>query len=218
MAAASGYTTGTPAVDEAVRSIQDSAIRIDRLARTAFDCFYYELNNMSRSGVGKTYENNRNWKQFLEIGRTCDANSWDPTDYVTTVFRTVASNGGFVLPSNLTTQSAKEYYRREKARGSYSPQEAWTQAEMVVAELVTSGNTEKQVLGNPMISLPAWFRVIYPEAPDEELIKRYGKRARSEIESRQDLREFATLKNHRAVDVLMAETATTTNSHDQRRV
>jgi hypothetical protein len=198
------YSAGAPAVDASVIASQDSAIRIDRLAREAFDCFYYEMNNMSRNGTANQYENNRNWKQFIEIARTCDKNNWDPSDYVTVVFRSVASNGGFVLPCNLTTAAAKAYYKREKDRGAYSPQESWTQAEMVVAELVTSGCTEKQVLGNPMISLPAWFRVTYPEGVDNDLISRYGQRAKSEL-ARHDVLEFATLKNRRAVETVLGE-------------
>jgi hypothetical protein len=195
-------SVGTPPLTDL--AIQDKLLRIDLAARKAFDSFYFEQHNMSRSGIGKMYEEHRNWKSFLAIGKICDEHGWDPGDYVSTVFRSVAANGGIVLPGNLTTSSAIAHYAKEKQRTITDPEDAWNASERVVTELILNGRTEKQVLANPMISLPAWFRVVYPEELDKDLFERYGERARSELFAGQEVLEFARVKNSRTVETLLS--------------
>lgn len=200
MEGATDNTVGAPPVDE----VQDRLLRIDLAARKAFDAFYFEQNNRSRSGVGKMYEEHRNWKSFLSIGRICVDNKWDPSSYVSEVFRTMAANGGIVLPGNLTTPAAIDHYKKEQARAATLAEDAWNSAERVVTELILNGRTEKQVLENPMLPLPSWFRVVYPEVLDQDILARYGNRAYAEMMAGQDVLNFARVKNSRTVDTLLS--------------
>lgn len=204
MEGASDNSYGAPSLADKMLLQQDLQLRIESAARKAFDSFFFEKNNQSRSGVGCMYEEHRNWKSFLEIGRICVTNGFDPSDYVSTIYRTMAANGGIVLPSNITNATAVAFYKKEKSRQAYKPEEMWNSNERIVAELVADGRSEKQVLMNPMLSLAAWFRVLYPEQADDDIIKTYGKRAIEELESGQELMDFAMVKNSRTVDHLLS--------------
>lgn len=179
---------------------------IESAARKAFDAFYFEKDNQGRSGVGKMYESNRNWKSFLAIGRMCVDKGWDAGAYVESTYRCMAANGGIVLPCNLATQAAAEFYSKEQYRQSGKPEEIWNHVEMLIAGCVVEGATEKQVLINPMISIPAWVRVLYPEELDDDIVSIYGDRAMSEISAGQGVLEFARVKNRRSLERLISIT------------
>ena len=113
----------------------------------------------------------------------------------------MAANGGVVLPSNIAAKTSATYFEKKKKNSELPPEELWNAAERTVTELVVDGATEKQVLMNPMLSIPAWFRVFYPEELDSDIVATYGERAKSEITS--DLEDFLASRNKPALDTFM---------------
>lgn len=113
----------------------------------------------------------------------------------------MAVNGGLVLPSNLATKTAMQAFEKRKKSETLPPEDLWTESERVVTELVVKGATEKQVLSNPMLSFPAWFRIFYPEELDSDLVATFGTRAKSELTN--ELEDFIRSKNAPALDMFL---------------
>lgn len=147
------------------------------------------------------YEENPNWGSFVDIGRTCLERGWSPSEYVETVFSAMAANGGLVLPSNVAAKSSAAYFEKRKKAAELPPEELWNASERTVTELVVDGATEKQALMNPMLSMPAWFRVFYPEELDSDIVATYGDAAKSELTS--ELESFIATKNRPALDTFL---------------
>lgn len=190
-----GCTDGsvrTPVLDE-----QEA----ENAARLAFDAYFAARADAYGSNVGRLYEDNRDWHLFVEIGKTCLSNGWSPSEYVSKTFKEMAVNGGLVLPSNLATKTAMQAFEKRKKSETLPPEDLWTESERVVTELVVKGATEKQVLSNPMLSFPAWFRIFYPEELDSDLVATFGTRAKSELTN--ELEDFIRSKNAPALDMFL---------------
>jgi hypothetical protein len=199
----SGQTNADTAKDVGASgaSTQSSVLAetlVERAAEAAFDTYYKARASAYGSGVGKMYDENENWPSFLAIGKTCLDRGWSPAEYVNDVFASLATNGGLVLPANLTTKSAVSYFENRLKGCELPPEELWAASERTVTELVVDGATEKQVLMNPMLSLPAWFRIFYPEELDSDLVATYGERAKSELTK--ELEDFIASKNQSSLD------------------
>ncbi len=171
---------------------------VEDAARLAFDAYCAARSAAYGASVGRMYEENGSWPSFVEIGRACVEAGWSPSEYVDALFSELSSNGGVVLPANLATRSARGFFERRKKGQELPYASLWAAAERTVTDLVLGGATEKQALMNPMISMPAWFRVFYPEDLDPDIVATFGERAKSELSS--TLEEFIATKNKNALD------------------
>ena len=174
---------------------------MENAARKAFEAYYGARASAYGSTQERMYEENRNWPSFLEIGKVCLSHGWDPAEYASEVFSSLSSCGGLVLPSNLVTKAAVAYFDKRKRDSGFDPKEVWNVAESTVTELVVDGPTEKQVLMNPMLMLPAWFRVFYPEELDSDIVAVYGSTARDEMTP--EIVAFVGAKNKRSLDTFL---------------
>lgn len=176
-------------------ALEKNAI-IEANARKAFDTFYLVLleNGIRESYPKKRYEENRYWKSFMGVGELCYNEKWAPESYVKSCLKGIAKSSA-ILPYDLLRDQFKEKYKEYREAKFQDPQAEWDYCVMNLLTYVGKGKTELSVLRNPMLSFPAWFRVIYPEEIDRFILDNWGDIAAEEMRLRPSLIGFLAEKN-----------------------
>lgn len=154
----------------------------DNAAR-AFDAFYNELK--VRFGVPdpELYgERNPDWGCFVQLAVICLGKGWDVVEYVRKAFDKSRRSSRCMAPKDLVSSQAVKVYeglpdsgRDSDAKAEYDRCQTW----LLNREM--DGWDERPLLLSPTSPLPAWFRVIYPEKVDVEIVKAWGEVAKAEF-------------------------------------
>jgi len=150
------------------------------------------------------YEDEKSRRQFYEVARMCQQQGWDIELYVRAAFDTIRKNHNYVDPKDLL---------RPQVSGAYAVQEVSRSLDidprvrleqqirelLIFLKLPAGLCTEHAVLFSPLTPFDPWFRVLYPEQPDETILDIYGEAARQELAQDKLLRRFARTRFPRGV-------------------
>lgn len=157
-------------------------------AQLAFDTFYDEMcARFKSSRPYKLYEENRNWPIFLELALICSARGWNPADYVRKAIDSMHKTARCLVPADLLKSINKNSYNAED---SIRVDEEYKKCVELVIQMEIDGSDESDILLSPTLPLPAWFRVLYPEKINMEVINVWGDLARKELSSSPSHIEF----------------------------
>ena len=151
-------------------------------AQLAFDAFYDEL--QARFKVAppvRQYGENRNWPIFLQLATICAARGWNPADYVRKTMDGCGRIAKSLLPSDLLRARALAAYKGDAVASS--AEEEYRDCVELIIQREMDGEDEKPLLLSPLTAFPAWFRVVYPEQIDMEIVGIWGEVAKRELSS-----------------------------------
>jgi hypothetical protein len=184
-----------------IEQLQDKVAVVDKLARNAFNTFHDKM--LALYGIAwpiQTYAANRFWKRFIELGEILYENKWDPEEYVDYVISNLTKNHISLTPKDLLNKNAIESFRL-KSDDSIDPIQEWNYCITQLLQYEKT-STELKILDSPVTPFPAWFRVIYPEVLDKELLENWGKVACLEITKNHKLRKFLAQKVPKRIEEL----------------
>jgi hypothetical protein len=197
--------------EEVIRASSDGTLTV--LAMQAFDVFHtFMRDNFREPWPTATYEKNRFWKTgFMAIARLCFMEKWDVDEFIRSTLPLVHKNHNYVVPSHLVADNVLTQYR-ENLNGSgpdhikNTPDATWTMLVSAVIDYITTAHSsEREVLLSPVTPFPAWFRLVYPEQMDPDILKWYGTEGCQEIENNTGLLRFLRQQTPRAIRVLAIE-------------
>lgn len=136
----------------------------------------YASEALSRLGIAGYQPSDEDMGIFSKVAEMCIRNSWDPVDYVHKAFVPSRHLGGCMLPSDLLSKARIKSYPStlgEESRGP-SPGEEAERCKKWILDQELGGASEHDLLMSPASPLPAWFRVAYPERPEDGLLRAWG--------------------------------------------
>ena len=155
------------------------------LAEMAFES-YYTLAN-ARFGYAcpeHRLDDSPFRKEFWKIAKLCLEQGWDVVDFVTKGFCGPLSARGMPSVCSLLRGSYTRFYSalpHSSARDDVD--EELARCKFWVMNREVEGHDERPLLMAASSPLPAWFRVVYPERFDEEIVEAWGEAAKAEFES-----------------------------------
>ena len=162
-------------------------------AMIAFDTFHTELGRRGMPWPRRQYQEHPHWRSFLRIGELCQTHGWDPVNYVTSSLELVAKRHTYITASDLMKpQIVANFERFYRERCILSdPAAEWNYLQRQLLSWMTGTEvTETQVLLSPVTPFTCWFRAVYPEIPDPDIIRIYGDDARKELQNNPALRQL----------------------------
>lgn len=139
----------------------------------------------------RKYTDNRFWPRFRQVGELCVSKQWAPDDYVMNVMDMLRKNHIYITPKDLLHPKVVERYGEEHDAGilTSNPLGDWEYlTDTLLRAIGSTGAAEVRLLWSPMMPFPAWFRVVYPEHCDNEILDLYGDSARKELAHSKRLR------------------------------
>ena len=153
-------------------------------AGLAFDAFHgYLHDHYGMAWPRHSYRQDKFWRGYEAIADLCVRNKWDVTDFVRQSFQYVRRTHYSITPWDIVNV-ARRY-------GGWDPRIEWEGLQSAVMEYERGGYSEEDILMNPFLEFPAWFRCLYPEEPSDKLFDTWGCLARCELYDSVRLREFA---------------------------
>lgn len=120
----------------------------------------------------------------MQLAVLCIARGWDVVDYVRSVLGRPHSR--VVLAHDIVSHPNVVWYTAKKSAKTECNAEAeYRRCVELVIQQELDGIDEKPILLSPSTGLPAWFRVVYPERPDIEIIDLWGDAAKAEFDAAQ---------------------------------
>ena len=156
-------------------------------AEAAWDAYFEEASARYRViPPANAYASHESWPHFLQVALLCASKGWDPGDYVRKAVD-FAGRHGRLFPSDLPTlKFIRSYAARMESDVTASFKRAEGEYKRCVELLIQremDGGDEKPLLMSPATSFPAWFRVVYPEKLDLDIINTWGDTAKRELSS-----------------------------------
>lgn len=116
---------------------------------------------------------------FLQLATICAARGWNPADYVRKAVDGAGRAARALLPSDLLKPGVLSSYTGVAV--ARSAEEEYRQCVELVIQREMDGDDEKPLLLSPMTAFPAWFRVVYPEQLDKDILDAWGEVAKREL-------------------------------------
>lgn len=163
-------------------------------ALATFDEFYNELGRKyGEPWPRRQYGQHTNWKAFLRVASLCVERGWDPGEFVINALQMVAKRHKYITAKDLLAPAIVEhfakYWKTKYLLGN--PEDEWIYlTQQLLGWMDTTGATETAVLRSPLTPFPSWFRLVYPEQPDELITSVFGAEARKELSRDTRLRAF----------------------------
>ena len=160
-------------------------------AEAAWDAYYEEA--AARYGAevpANAYQSHESWPHFLQVALLCASRGWNPDDYVRKAVD-FAGRYGRLFPADLHTRKyvnayaarmESEYPDADPVKRSKGEYKRCVEL-LIQREMDGGGNDEKPLLMSPATSFPAWFRVVYPERLDIDILNTWGDTAKRELSS-----------------------------------
>lgn len=196
--------------EEVVRASTDGTLTA--LAMQAFDAFYtFMRDNFREPWPRTTYQSHRFWKAFVDIAKLCFTEKWDVDEFIRATLPMIGKNHNYVVPSHVLADAVLSQYRHNLTDNSPdnikgTPNVTWTLlVGSVIDYMTTSRAGEREILLSPVTPFPAWFRLVYPETMDPDILKWYGDEGCKELESNPTLLRFLREHTPKAIHVLETE-------------
>jgi hypothetical protein len=170
--------------------------RAEELGHIAWQDYYDGMQNIHGQNMKrKTYWDNRFYKQFVRIGELCVQHDADVSAFMAAAFGLILKESAYVTPKDFTDQGVWQQYLGQRTVQGNVPERQW---DIQVSELTTlecdaiprTYANEIELLLEPQLPFRAWFRVLYPEAFNEQLFAAYGKYAWAQLHKDRALRIF----------------------------
>lgn len=164
-------------------------------AMRAFDAYYGARRALfGADWPAKRYAEHRSWKAFLKIAAKC-AEAKPPRDverYVAVVLEHMPKNGDAVTPNDMLSPRAERLWDEHKADAKVDAAGKWAYfAGLAIQMQAATGQSDEAILGTALnAQFPAWFRVLYPEALDDGIVKTWGEEALADLRADRDLVRF----------------------------
>lgn len=132
------------------------------------------------------YASHESWPHFLQVALLCASKGWNPDDYVRKAID-FAGKYGRLFPADLPmAKFVRAYAARMDSEGCDAAKRSENEYKRCVELLIQremDGGDEKPLLMSPATSFPAWFRVVYPEKLDIDILDTWGDTAKRELSS-----------------------------------
>jgi len=132
------------------------------------------------------YASHESWPHFLQVALLCASKGWNPDDYVRKAID-FAGKHGRLFPSDLPmAKFIRAYAARMDSEGGDAAKRSENEYKRCVELLIQremDGGDEKPLLLSPATLFPAWFRVVYPEKLDIDILDTWGDTAKRELSS-----------------------------------
>lgn len=143
----------------------------------------------------KTLWENRHYKLFVKIGRSCTQNGIDTAEFMRTAMHMIDKDHEYITPKDFLNPTLLARYvdMKQKGRGLYERSwltqvmELTTMACDTVPHLYAS---EVAILMEPRLPFETWFRVLYLNPFNEQLYAAFGRSAWSHLQKDPSLRMF----------------------------
>ena len=174
--------------------------QLDVLARLCHDAYYtcmHERYGSPWPRPHQSYHSGKYWRTgFVKLAELCAIEDWEPMSYIKAAFDHVGVAHHYIVPTYLLDKRIITRYKLELASGvsSCTPAADWKMCIRQLVEFVCGTGAlgdEHAVLLTPMTPFPAWFRVLYPEKLEADMMGLWGSSAKTEFSRSADLRNFA---------------------------
>lgn len=161
----------------------DEMERISELAEKGYDAFYSTMNELIQSPIPAVpLRQHRYADVFVRMGALCHDEGVSTVDFVKSALGRLQKSHAYTTPADIMAPAvaSKTLAELKKQRGNADEQYKYFQR--LLLEMEAAGMTERQALISSFTQFPAWFRLFYPESPDEKMVSVWVDMARDEIE------------------------------------
>lgn len=137
-------------------------------------------------------------RTFEKIAQWCISNHVDPKEFITGAMPIVKAASATILPRDFAQESIfRQFLRAKSGHVVGNPEEYWAGQKRLLRQFrwlnpkFTDDMQVLQLLGMPFT---AWFRVMYPQPPNPDLLHDYGQPAWGELRNDRRLRDFLRSK------------------------
>lgn len=156
-------------------------------AEAAWDAYFEEAS--ARYGVippSNAYASHESWPHFLQVSLLCVSKGWSPDDYVRKAMD-FAGKHGRLFPADLHLSKFVHAYAarmdNENTDAAKRSENEYKRCVELLIQREMDGGDEKPLLLSPVTAFPAWFRVVYPERLDLDILNAWGDTAKRELSS-----------------------------------
>ena len=182
-------------IEEAVETAAD----INALAERAADAFYGMAVKYGTGKFPRNLRKSRNWPKFVHIARKAMVCKVDVTRYVEAAFENTMLKHPIVLVADILTYNPANVEKVANAEVELknSPKDMWNMLSCKLLDMAFAldGESKSSILNNELYGFPAWFRVFFPDVPDENILARWSDIAHEELHDNPVLEAY--LKNKR---------------------
>jgi len=172
--------------------------KAEELGYTAFNAYYDNMQSKFNLRLRRgEFWTNRFYKRFVEIGRMCLESDMDVSEYMDQAIGFIGKERVYITPKDFLRPKVIAAYReRHRQKGDMCVQdwlsnmELMTQIECDTIPRIHS--CREEILDEPQLLFPAWFRVAYAGKVDERLFAHYGQAAWIEMNRHRKLRALVS--------------------------
>lgn len=162
-------------------------------AMRAFDAYYGT--RRTAHGVDwpkRRYAEHRSWKAFMKIADKCAKAKRDVERFVTIVVERFPKNSDVLTPNDLLTARAEQIWEAHHNDRKVDAAGKWAYFVRLVIQIQgTTGQSDEAILLSALnTQFPAWFRVLYPEGVNEQIMAAWGEEALEDLRTDRDLVRF----------------------------
>ena len=162
-------------------------------AMRAFDAYYGTRRTVfGIDWPNKRYAEHRSWKAFLKVAKKCADEGIDPERYVAVVLEHMPKNGDTVVPNDLLSARAAKLWDAHRNDQRVDAAAKWAYfVGLVIQVQASTGQSDEAILRTALnAQFPAWFRVLYPDPVDDEIVTAWGEEALADLRADRDLVRF----------------------------
>ena len=161
----------------------DEMVKISEMAEQAYDAFYTTMNELIRSPIPAVpLRQHRYADVFVRMGALCFDEGVSSVDFVKSALGRLSKSHAYTTPADIMVPKVASKTLSDLKQQRGNADEQYKYFSRLLLEMEAAGMSERQALVSSFTQFPAWFRIFYPESPDEKLVSAWVDMARDEIE------------------------------------